>query len=673
MSSENSDKDPSSKPSSSDLMKKLNDAFSSYLDGDGSTAGPDSISEKESLLELVRSEIAEKQAHMEGNSDEDVVAEDPVTAIEGVIDPENDRPAISEIKDTEAIVDIETSEVLETPVVPDALSGVFDDVQYQSVDIEVTEDEGPTEDEDEGRYSEVISDILKKKPKTTSAPASVTKNEHLSDILSGTEDEPSVEEKVPDPDIKLKGTGNDFVPVEMPAKEDEGTPVMIKPEFRKTLLKDDSSRPVPSFVDNTPKDKPKVSVVKKSEPAEKVEKPDIRRPSSVPSSEPLPEPIQKKDVRSVQTSQEKAEEVVFDTPDIAFLYNKDHTSHDAASLSMNTHEKPERIIKAMWYLEKSKVFEDGTCTLLNDFEMADESDLLRVHDESYISFVRNYASSGGGFLGDSTYMTPTSYDIAKMAAGAAIKAGDLLVDKEYSHAFVLARPPGHHASSQKYGGFCLFNNAAVLARYLQKCRNVRKVLILDWDAHAGDGTMEIFYEDPTVMFLSTHRDPHGFYPRKGFSTQIGENAGKGYTLNVEMPEGSGNEEYMLAFDEAIIPMIRHFSPDFLIVSCGFDAYYKEKNIGLALDSEGYHQLTTKVRSVFDGPMVFLMEGGYHDSNGQLCHSVLNSLHGKPNPVSDRQEMSSYKVTQQKQIFEQTKKKVEESKKHSPVLSSQVSQ
>jgi len=274
-------------------------------------------------------------------------------------------------------------------------------------------------------------------------------------------------------------------------------------------------------------------------------------------------------------------------------------------------------------------------------------------------------------LGDSTYMTSTSFDIAKMAAGAAIKAGDLLVDREYTHAFVLARPPGHHASSQKYGGFCLFNNAAVLARYLQKCRNVGKVLILDWDAHAGDGTMEIFYEDPTVMFLSTHRDPHGFYPRKGFSTQAGENAGKGYTLNVEMPEGSGNEEYIHAFDEVIVPMIRNFSPDFLIVSCGFDAYYKEKNIGLALDSDGFHQLTTKVRSAFTGPMVFLMEGGYHDFNGQLCHSVLSSLHGQPNPVNDRQEMSSYKMTQQKQIFAETQKKVEESKKNSPALCSQV--
>jgi acetoin utilization deacetylase AcuC-like enzyme len=109
----------------------------------------------------------------------------------------------------------------------------------------------------------------------------------------------------------------------------------------------------------------------------------------------------------------------------------------------------------------------------------------------------------------------------------------------------------------------------------------------------------------------------------------------------------------------------------MIISCGFDAYYQEKNVGLELDSQGYHQMTSKIREVFGGPMVFIMEGGYHDFNGQLCHSVLSSLHGRPNPVNDHQEISSYRQNQRKQVFSETLKKVEESKKNSPVLSLRV--
>ncbi len=356
---------------------------------------------------------------------------------------------------------------------------------------------------------------------------------------------------------------------------------------------------------------------------------------------------------------------------IAFLYDKDHVFHDASSLSINIHEKPERLIKAMWYLEKNKVLTDGTCTLIQDISMADEKHILRVHDGSYVSFIRSYSESGGGFLGDSTYINSSSYDVARMAAGAAIMAGELVVTKKFLHAFVFSRPPGHHASFSKYGGFCLFNNAAILARYFQQEKKMGNVMIIDWDAHAGDGTMDIFYDDPSVMFVSMHRDPHMFYPRKGFSTQVGEGAGKGYTLNIEMPSGAGNEEYSLAVDELLIPVFDQFSPDVIIISCGFDAYYREKNVGLTLDSQGYHQMTSRICSAFKGPIIFIMEGGYHDFNGQLCHSVLNSIHGRKNPVNDKQNISSYQKNQNKQIFEKMQKKIAEARKNSPVLSQKV--
>ncbi|WP_292469286.1 histone deacetylase [Methanolobus sp.] len=653
MSSDNNEVAESSKKESSDIMKKLNDAFSSYLDGKETTSTEGDSSEDGSLLELVRSGIIEKQKQvMEVIPGVDATN----TPVEELNEDEVETLLVSDVDETEI-----------NAIIPDVLSGVFDDFQYQSVEIEIAETKDDAgEKESISHYSTSVTEILKKNPNVSDKPVSTDKKDNLLVASLHAKDNLSLKDSVP----KLKpkdSLDSDYIVVSRAFIKKPLEPAKPKPEPKGLTNSHDTAKKESSsstLLSEVPSGTSGVKEVKKVEST---------KPLQSKSTQKVPQsPVISKNVKKHKVP-EKAGINDSDKPvNIAFLYNKDHTSHDAASLSLTTHERPERLIKAMWYLEKNKVFEDGTCILTDKFEMADEADLLRVHEESYISFVRSYASAGGGFLGDSTYMTKTSFDIAKMAAGAAIRAGDMVVDKEFSHAFVLARPPGHHASSQKYGGFCLFNNAAVLARHLQKRRNVGKILILDWDAHAGDGTMEIFYEDPTVMFMSLHRDPHGFYPRKGFSTQIGEKSGKGYTINVEMPEGAGNEEYMMAFDEAILPLIRHFAPEVIIFSCGFDAYYREKNIGLTLDSDGYHHMTSKVLSVFNGPMVFLMEGGYHDFNGQLCHSVLNALHGKPNPVSDRQEISSYKQNLKKQIFADTQKKVEESKKTNPVLSSQVS-
>ncbi|WP_094226555.1 histone deacetylase family protein [Methanolobus psychrotolerans] len=651
MSSDNNRAGDTSKQISPDIMKKLNEAFSSYLDGKQSTGTTDDLSEKDSLIELVQSGIIEKQSMQVQETKTNQEVEIADISKKDFIDHTDKK------QDGPEDVD-EPSGNNVTTIVPDVLSGVFDDVAYQSVEIEIEDMGDPAEIKADMRYSEAVSAILKKIPKNSDFFSVDPSNSNVHEFPLPAKDKIILNEQGTLPE--LKGTSSNDVVVD-PSTAVMKTQEPVKSEPKKQFSGIDKFKTAHSSLVSSHKGATKETI------PEKIDKPlQVRSTLSSSSSSAI------SDMGKQKVSTFIKENIPSSPVNIAFLYSKDHIKHDAASLSINTHEKPERLIKAMWYLEKSKVFNDGTCTLIDDFGMADEADLLRVHDGSYISFVRSYAYAGGGFLGDSTYMTPSSYDIAKMAAGAAIKAGDLLIEQKFSHAFVLARPPGHHASSQKYGGFCLFNNAAVLARHLQRRRNVGRVLIIDWDAHAGDGTMEIFYEDPTVMFISLHRDPHGFYPRKGFSTQIGENAGKGYTMNVEMPEGAGNDEYMLAFDEVVVPLVGHFAPEFIIFSCGFDAYYQEKNIGLTLDSEGYHQMTSKIRSVFHGPMVFLMEGGYHDFNGQLCHSVLSSLHGKPNPVSDRQGISSYKMNLQKQIFADTQKKIAESKKNSPILSLQVS-
>lgn len=341
---------------------------------------------------------------------------------------------------------------------------------------------------------------------------------------------------------------------------------------------------------------------------------------------------------------------------VAVLYSEAHGAHSPKNTNIEILERPERLTRAMVYLERSGVFGER-CDLIKDKYFASENDLLQVHSEEYVKFVRSYSASGGGFLGDSTYMTSSTFEVAGLAAGSAIQAGELVLSGKYSAAMAIVRPPGHHAGVDKYRGFCIFNNVAVLARYLQKKKGISKVMVIDWDAHAGDGTMEIFYNDPTVMVLSLHRDPHDFYPRRGFSSQIGEGPGKGYTANVEMPIGAGDEEYTFAFDEFVIPLLHRFSPDFVICSCGFDAYYKEPHMKLNLTSAGYHMMAKKIMSVMNGNFVLVMEGGYHKFNGHLAHVVINSLLGLPDPVADTVKTTEYERNQQRSVMKETEKKI----------------
>ncbi|WP_321420753.1 histone deacetylase [uncultured Methanomethylovorans sp.] len=341
---------------------------------------------------------------------------------------------------------------------------------------------------------------------------------------------------------------------------------------------------------------------------------------------------------------------------VAMVYSEGHDAHFPKNTNIEILERPERLTRAMVYLDRSGVFGER-CDLIKDKHYASDKDLLQVHSEDYIKFVRSYSASGGGFLGDSTYMTSHSFEVASLAAGAAILAAELVLSGKYSAAMAFVRPPGHHAGVDKYRGFCIFNNVAVLARYLQKKKGISKVMIIDWDAHAGDGTMEIFYNDPTVMVLSLHRDPHDFYPRRGFSSQIGEGPGKGYTANVEMPVGAGDEEYAFAFDEFVIPLLHKFSPDFIICSCGFDAYYKEPHMKLNLTSAGYHLMTKKIMSVINGNFVLVMEGGYHKFNGHLAHVVINSLLGLPDPIADTLKTTEYERNQQKAVMKEAGKKI----------------
>jgi acetoin utilization deacetylase AcuC-like enzyme len=327
----------------------------------------------------------------------------------------------------------------------------------------------------------------------------------------------------------------------------------------------------------------------------------------------------------------------------AIVYNSNHVMHRS---DMSSPENPTRLVKIMNFLQgRLRLFDRRDCRLVTEFAPASDEDLLRVHDIGYVNFIRNYCQKGGGFLGDSTYVAPNTFKAAISSAGAVIEANRLVASGEADTAFAIVRPPGHHASMDKFGGYCIFNNAAIACRYLQAMGLAKKILIVDIDAHAGNGTMRIFYEDPTVLNLSIHRDPHDFYPHDGFIHQIGKGKGRGYNINMEVPEGSGDEEYMMILENIVGPVLRDYAPDYVMCLVGFDAHYTDNQSDLQLTSDGYYEFVRKLKKMAGGRLCVVLEGGYNSAeNVNLAHTIIFSLLGEPAPYEDSIDGLSNLVT-----------------------------
>ena len=174
-------------------------------------------------------------------------------------------------------------------------------------------------------------------------------------------------------------------------------------------------------------------------------------------------------------------------------------------------------------------------------------------------------------------------------------------------------------------------------------------MIIDWDAHSANGTQQIFYNDPTVLLVSIHQDPHGFYPNTGFTEQLGRGEGLGYNINIEMPKDSGDKEYMLAFKEIILPIFNSYTPDFIIGCNGFDAYYKDPYTKLKLTSNGYYYIGRTLGKIMKHKLTVLIEGGYHSHNGELTHTIINGLLGLPNPFKAQHDSLALSVTSSEKV------------------------
>jgi len=249
-------------------------------------------------------------------------------------------------------------------------------------------------------------------------------------------------------------------------------------------------------------------------------------------------------------------------------------------------------------------------------QLADEQLICLVHSQHYIDHIRRMCGHGGGILdlGD-TPVCPASFEIARLSLGSALGCVDAVLLDQVTRAFSAARPPGHHAEPDRPMGFCLFSNMAIAAKYAQQHHGVGRIAIVDFDVHHGNGTQATFEDDPSVLFVSLHQHPRTCYPGSGYDYEVGEGAGRGFTLNIPFQPGAGDEEYLRALDERVIPKLDDFRPELLMISAGFDAHRDDPLAQIELSEEGFEQMTDRLVAAStrhcNGRIVSVLEGGYN--------------------------------------------------------------
>jgi acetoin utilization deacetylase AcuC-like enzyme len=293
-------------------------------------------------------------------------------------------------------------------------------------------------------------------------------------------------------------------------------------------------------------------------------------------------------------------------PLVAFVFHESCLEH---SNGPGHPERPERIaairdhLRDRGLLERLLTIRPDPCPIER---------IARVHPPGYIEAIRDACRRAPAHLDPDTGVSAGSWRAALLSAGGALAGCEAVMSGRARAAFVACRPPGHHAEADRAMGFCLFNNVAIAARYLQDMHGAGRVLIVDWDVHHGNGTQHLFEEDDTVFYFSTHQFP--FYPGTGDAREVGRGRGRGFTLNVPLPAGSGDETYLRVFREVLRPAIDRFRPEAILISAGFDAHRDDPLAAMRVTEAGYAGMTEVVAEAAaahcPGRIVSLLEGGY---------------------------------------------------------------
>lgn len=290
---------------------------------------------------------------------------------------------------------------------------------------------------------------------------------------------------------------------------------------------------------------------------------------------------------------------------VGLIYDPVYLEHDTG-----THvENAQRLVTTISHLEENQ--QKDKLVLLSPRE-ATIDELSAVHAPEYISQIQKQAEKGGGWLDLDTVMSPGSYKSAIYAAGGALTAVDAVMDRQVNSAFALVRPPGHHATCWQAMGFCLFNNIAIAAKYALANFDIKRILIVDFDVHHGNGTQDTFYADPNVLYFSVHEYP--FYPGTGSIDETGARGGEGFTVNVPLLAGWGDDEYQAVFEDILAPIAKRFEPQLILVSAGYDAHWADSLALMQVSVSGFARLVEITKMLADmlcqGRLAFTLEGGY---------------------------------------------------------------
>ncbi|MHC1586028.1 MAG: histone deacetylase family protein [Candidatus Hecatellaceae archaeon] len=327
----------------------------------------------------------------------------------------------------------------------------------------------------------------------------------------------------------------------------------------------------------------------------------------------------------------------------ALIYSEDYLKHYTGPSHV---ESPSRLKIILEALERLKLLEAGKLSLVEP-RKAEVEEVKAVHSAEYVDEIRRFCEAGGGHYDGDTYLSKESFDTALLAAGGALKACELAISGRFRRAFALVRPPGHHAGVEGAAlgaptlGFCVFNNVALAADYAVK-KGLKRVLILDFDLHHGNGTQEIFNQNSEVLYVSLHQ--RGIYPGTGFEYEVGFGEGEGYSVNIPLPSRSDDQVYLEALNQIVKPIAEQFKPEIVLLSAGCDPHHSDLLGGMLLSAEGFYQITREMVALAEkyagGRVVGCLEGGYSaDALSRGIPASLQALIDEPLTIEDRKPSS----------------------------------